>query len=94
MWLDLDFPTSHVQIDGYNLVRTDRGLKNKNKTRYMQAGGVACYIHTSLTSKVLFMSKISKSTETEFLVLEIASSSSPGASKLLLAVVYRREVMY
>ena len=57
-WLVRNFPTSHVQIDGYNLVRNDRGLKNKNKTRYMQAGGVACYIHRSLTSKVLFMSKI------------------------------------
>ena len=59
-WLDPNFPTSHVQIDGYNLVRNDRGLKNKNKTRYMQAGGVACYIHRSLTSKVLFMSKIDR----------------------------------
>ena len=37
------------------------------------------------------MSKISDITETEFLVLEIASSSAPGASKLLLAVVYRHE---
>ena len=58
-WLDPNFSTSHVQIDGYNLVRNYRGLKNKNKTRYMQAGGVACYIHRSLTFKVLFMSKIS-----------------------------------
>ena len=90
-WLDPNFPTSHVQIDGYNLVRNDRGLKNKNKTRYMQAGGVACYIHQSFTSKVLFMSKISNIAETEFLVLEIASSSAAGASKLLLAVVYRHE---
>ena len=37
------------------------------------------------------MSKISSITETEFLVLEIASSSAPGALKLLLAVVYRHE---
>ena len=58
-WLDPNFPTSHVQIDGYDLVRNDRGLKNKNKTRYMQASGIACYIHRSLTFKVLFMSKIS-----------------------------------
>ena len=57
-WLDPDFPTSHVQIENFNLVWNDRGLKNKNKTRYMQAGGVACYIHRSLISKVLFMSKI------------------------------------
>ena len=90
-WLDPDFPMSHVQIDDYNLVRNDRGLKNKNKARYMQAGGVACYTHRSLISQVLFMSKISSITETEFLVLEIASSSAPGASKLLLAVVYRHE---
>ena len=54
MWLDRDFSTSHMQIDDYNLVRNDRGLKNKNKTRYMQAGGVACYIHRSLISQVLF----------------------------------------
>ena len=90
-WLDPNFPTSHVQIDGYNLVRNDRRLKNKNKTRYMQAGAVACCIHRSLTSKVLFMSKILNITETEFLVLEIVSLSAPGASKLLLAVVYRHE---
>ena len=90
-WLDPNSSMSHVQIDGYNLVRNDRGLENKNKTRYMQAGGVTCYIHRSLTFKVLFMSKISNITETEFLVLEIASSSAPGASKLLLAVVYRHE---
>ena len=90
-WLDPNFSTSHVQIDDYNLVRNDRGLKNKNKTRYMQAGGVACYIHRSLTFKVLFMSKISNITETEFVVLEIASSSALGASKLLLAVVYKHE---
>ena len=57
----------------------------------MQAGGKACYIHMSLISQVLFMSKISGITETEFLVLEIASSSAPGASKLLLADVYRHE---
>ena len=57
----------------------------------MQADGVACYINRSLTFQVLFMSKISDITETEFLVLEIASSSAPGASKLLLAVVYRYE---
>ena len=57
----------------------------------MQAGEVACYIHRSLISQVLFMSKISDITETEFLVLEIASSSAPDASKLLLAVVYRHE---
>ena len=37
------------------------------------------------------MSKISNITETEFVVLEIASSSAPGASKLLLAVAYRHE---
>ena len=37
------------------------------------------------------MSKISDITETEFQVLEIASSSAPVASKLLLAVVYRHE---
>ena len=90
-WLNPNFSTSHVQIDGYNLVRNDRDLKNRNKSRYMQAGGVACYIHRSLTIKVLFMSRISNITETEFLVLEIASSSAPGASKLLLAVVYRHE---
>ena len=57
----------------------------------MRAGGVACYIHRSLISKILFMSKISDITETEFLVLEISSSTAPGASKLLLAVVYRHE---
>ena len=90
-WLDPNFLKSHVQIDDYSLVKNDRHLKNKNKTRYMQAGGVACYIHRSLISQVLFMSKISDITETEFLVLEIASSSAPGASKLLLAVVYRHE---
>ena len=50
----------------------------------MQASGAACYIHRSLTSKVLFMLKISNITETEFLVLEIASSSAPGALKLLI----------
>ena len=88
-WLDPDFPTTHVQIKNLNLVRNDRGLKNKNKNRYMQAGGVACYIHRSLTSQVLFMSKISDITE--FLVLEIASSSAPGTSKLWLAVVYRHK---
>ena len=54
-WLNPDFPKSHVQNDNYNLVRNDRGLKNKNKTRYMQAGGVACYIHRFLISQVLFM---------------------------------------
>ena len=63
-WLDPGFSMSHVQIDDYNLVRNDLGLKNKNKTRYMQADGVACYIHRSLISEVLFMSKISDITET------------------------------
>ena len=56
-WLDLNFPTSHVQIDGYNLVRNDRGLKNKNKNRYMQAGGAACYIHRSLHLKSYLFQK-------------------------------------
>ena len=70
MCLDPDFPTSHVQIDDYNLVRNDRGLKNKTKTRYMQAGGVAYYIHRSLISQVLCMSEISSITETEFIVVE------------------------
>ena len=30
-WLDPDFFMSHVQIDDNNLVKNDRGLKNKNK---------------------------------------------------------------
>ena len=68
-WLNPDFSTSHVQIDDYNLVRNYHGLKNKSKTRYMLAGGVACYIHRSLISQVLFMSKILSIPETEFLVL-------------------------
>ena len=75
IWLDPDFSTSHLQIDSFSITSNDRGLKNKNKNRYMQAGGVVCYIHRSLM----------------FLVLEIASSSASSASKLLLAVVYRHE---
>ena len=88
-WLDPDFPTSHVQIDNYNLVRNDRRLKHRSKTRYMQAGGVACYIHRC--PHFLSPIYVKNITETEFPVLEVASSSAPGASKLLLAVVYRHE---
>ena len=58
-----------------------RGLTNKNKIRYMQAGGVACYIHKSLTSEVLFMSKISNITKTE-LVPSIGNSFFVGTRRI------------
>lgn len=53
----------------------------------MQGGGVACYIHDSLTYRVLDASQNSQLNYPEFLILDIKFRS--GAS-LLLAVVYRR----
>ena len=66
-------------------------IMNQQYTKFMSEGASIYRLSGSLKVKVLFMSKISNITEIEFQVLEIASSSAPGASKLMLAVVYRHE---
>ena len=58
--------------------------------RYMQGGGVAFYIHSSINHKILYSSSNSHLSETEYLILEVSSHNCTNKFRTLLAVVYRR----
>ena len=92
-WLDPLFDSRSLNIEDYVLVRCDRGLQHhvgKGKTKYMQGGGVAFYLHTSLSYTVLEAPTNKHLSETEYLLLEVSTRNKSNASRALLAVLYRR----
>lgn len=86
-WLTPLISSSSVSIPEYSLVRNDRNLQNAPGERYIQGGGVACYIHKSLEYKVLKAPQINSLNETEFIMLDIRNKSG---TKLFLSAIYRR----
>ena len=85
-WLTPDHDSSHFSIPNYDLLRNDRGLKSiTGKRKYMQAGGVACYIRSDIRYEVLEAPQITDFNETEFMLISLELEQ-----RLLLASVYRR----
>lgn len=77
-----------IQLDGYHLLRNDRGLFNLDSGRDTRGGGVALYIHDSLKldSPSVLRSRIQKIDEVEFLFVKVFTSNRTSC---LLGVVYR-----
>lgn len=77
-WLHSYVCDNLVKLDNYLLVRNDR--------EGTEGGGVACYIHHSLSVKILATSPGQYSTSPEYLLLEI---SGVNVDKLLFATIDR-----
>ena len=91
-WLDPNHKSDCLQIDNYMFIRNDRGLRNRTSRRreFVQGGGTAVYLHTSLSYKLLYASSIHHISETEFIILDVFSRKNSDSSRFLLAVIYRR----
>ncbi|CAB0042608.1 unnamed protein product [Trichogramma brassicae] len=96
-WMTPGLPTKMCSIPGYKLIKNDRGLRatvtkrkrkhdRKRKNKYMQGGGVACYVRDTIPHRVLHAPQITTINETESLLLELGR----GRRKLLVGAVYRR----
>ncbi|CAB0031180.1 unnamed protein product [Trichogramma brassicae] len=96
-WMTPNLPTTMCNIPGYKLIRNDRGLRatatkrkrkhdRKRKNKYMQGGGVACYVRSTIPHRVLHAPQIVTLNDTESLLLELGR----GNRKLLFGSVYRR----
>ncbi|KAL7307859.1 hypothetical protein TKK_0000179 [Trichogramma kaykai] len=81
-WMTPYLPTTMCSIPGYKLIRHDRGLRatankrkrkhdRKCKNKYMQGGGVGCYIRNTIPHRVLHAPQITTLNETESLLLEL-----------------------
>ncbi|CAG5090761.1 Protein of unknown function [Cotesia congregata] len=79
-------PDSHIALKDYVILRRDRGLINSNG-HYIRGGGVACLIHNSLKSKLLFSSEADDINHPEYILIDVLSSSS---CRILLSAIYRR----
>ena len=91
-WLDPNYKSDGLQIEDYLFVRNDRGIRNSVSCRreFIQGGGIAVYLHSSLSYKLLYASAIKCLSDTEYMILEVFSRKSADTSRFLLAVVYRR----
>lgn len=90
-WLDPDYTDEKpIQIDDYIFIRNDRGLLLDGTEKWMQGGGVGCYLHKSLKHNIIFKSSITDNKQTEYLVLNITSSLNSCRTKLLFVVMYRK----
>lgn len=84
-WLTPLHETFTFNIAGYNLIRNDRGLKSNITSKYIQGGGVACFVRDSLRYTIVDSSQITDINETEYLIFSIECRQ-----KLLLGSIYRR----
>ncbi|CAG5109295.1 Protein of unknown function [Cotesia congregata] len=82
-WLN---PDISVSLDGYSILRRDQGLVNANG-QYTRGGGVACFVHSSLKSKLLYSSESHDINSPEFIIVDIIP---PTGSHILLSSIYRR----
>ncbi|CAG5074153.1 Protein of unknown function [Cotesia congregata] len=82
-WLNPDFK---ISFDNYTVIRRDRGLID-DAGRFIRGGGVACFIHKSLKSQVLYSSVSQHKNHPEFLIIDI---SPAVGSHILLSSIYRR----
>uniref|UniRef100_A0A6V7IZG8 Reverse transcriptase domain-containing protein n=1 Tax=Bracon brevicornis TaxID=1563983 RepID=A0A6V7IZG8_9HYME len=86
-WLTPDVPTSEVAVPGFSFFRNDRDLRSSDGRRFIQGGGVGCYVSNDLNVQYISLSQNNDINDTEYLCLEITINSS---YKLLIAIVYRR----
>ena len=89
-WLDFNFNLSLIDIDNYYFIGNNRDLLAPGQSKFIQGGGVGCYIHNSISSNLLAKSENNLLNQTEFLIIELTANYSNCKSRLLLAVVYRR----
>ena len=89
-WLDSNFNLSLIDIENYYFIGNNRDLISSNLSKFIQGGGVGCYIHNQLSSKILAKSDNTALNQTEFLIVELSANSTHSKPRMLLAVVYRR----
>ncbi|CAB0029724.1 unnamed protein product [Trichogramma brassicae] len=91
-WLTPDIADGDVAIPGYSLVRCDRGLLAPpgSRNKWVQGGGVACYIRESLKFKTLHAPKIITVGTPEFLAVELMLHGRPT----LVVSVYSPEGIF
>ncbi|XP_044594968.1 uncharacterized protein LOC123272339 isoform X2 [Cotesia glomerata] len=82
-WLN---PDISIALNNYVVIRRDRGLIDEFG-RYIRGGGLACFIHKSLKSKILYTSLTSHLNQPEFMIIDV--SLETGAH-ILLSAIYRR----
>lgn len=88
-WLHKKTKLDLINIENYTLIRNDRNLIVNGKQKFMQGGGVACYMHKSLKPKEISKSENTDIKQTEYLAIEASSISSNGTTRLLVVIVYR-----
>ncbi|CAG5093112.1 Protein of unknown function [Cotesia congregata] len=79
-------PDAYISFSDYTILRRDRGLLNTNG-HYIRGGGVACFVHNSLKSKLLYSSESQNINDPEFMIIDIIP---PTGSHILLSSIYRR----
>jgi len=67
-------------------VRNDRAIRADGQSRFVQGGGVACYLHKSLSYSILECSCNTNINLPEYLFLDV----KPSSHNLLLIIMYRR----
>uniref|UniRef100_A0ABD2W9J0 Reverse transcriptase domain-containing protein n=1 Tax=Trichogramma kaykai TaxID=54128 RepID=A0ABD2W9J0_9HYME len=91
-WLTPDIADGEVAIPGYSLIRCDRGLLAPlhSRNKWVQGGGVACYIRESLKFKILYAPRITTVGTPEFLAVELLLHGRPT----LVVSVYSPEGIF
>ncbi|CAG5100621.1 Protein of unknown function [Cotesia congregata] len=82
-WLN---PGVDISLKDYMIVRRDRGLINQDG-RYMRGGGIACFFHAALKTKILFSSESQDINHPEYLIIDVVL---PSTVHILLSAIYRR----
>lgn len=87
-WCTDRVPDTLIDLEHYVILRNDRGLINLDSNKDTMGGGVALFVHKSLTFSFTstIRSKVSKIGEVEFLIQKLHNRSG---SSLVVAVVYR-----
>ena len=90
-WIDnKKFDTSLIAVDNFHFVGNNRNTRAKGSDNFIQGGCVGCYIHNSISFKILDKSNNININETEFLILEISATFSTTEPRFLLSIIYRR----
>lgn len=79
-------PDTHISFSDYTILHRDRGLLNTNG-HYIRGGGVACFVHNSLKSNLLYSSGSQDINDPEFMIIDIIP---PTGSHILLSSIYGR----
>ena len=86
-WLHENIPSTLLSIDDYDLVRQDRTVRNTATNKTKSGGGLAIYIHNSLTystSELEHLNCCSTDIEMQWLTL-----TKPHMKKIVVANIYR-----